>query len=160
MARALVLGAMILGVVAVAPAAGGGEESCGKCKPKKAAWPWKANGYALGSSEAAAQAEAVSKAKDSACQQAARYLDAQKLSCGPGCEAGALEARCEATKQPCMAGSGEKNAGMWKFVCLKATGEPKACDDAARQAAPFYAMCDVSVDAERVLACGDSTCAP
>jgi hypothetical protein len=160
MARALVSGALILAGVVLATAAGGGEESCGKCKPKKAAWPWKANGYAIGVSEAATQAEAAATAKASACQQAARYLDAQKLSCPAGCEAGDLEARCEASKEPCMAGSAEKNAGMWKFVCLKATGEPKACDEAARQASPFYAMCDVSVDAERVLTCGDGTCVP
>lgn len=160
MARALVVGALVLGFSAVAGPVGGGEESCGKCKPKKAAWPWKANGYAIGTSEAEAQAEAERRAKDSACDQAARYLDAQKLACAPGCEAGALEARCEATKAPCMAGDGAKNAGMWKFVCQKAAGDAKACGDAAREASPFYAMCDVSVDAERVLACGDPSCAP
>ena len=161
MARALYPGALILVGVALAGVADGGEAPpCKTCKPKKAVWPWKANGYAIAASEAEAKAAAEEQAKASACDQAARYLDAQKLACAAGCQAGEIASRCEITKKPCMAGSSEKDAGMWKFVCRKQTGDDGACDEEARAASPFWAMCDVSVDAERVLACGDPACGP
>lgn len=159
LARALYGGVSLLLAVAIAAPADGGEEVCGKCKPKKAAWPWKANGYAVGADAAAIEKVAESAATESACAQASRYLEAQKLTCAAGCEPGALVEGCEPSKKPlCTSGDGTKNAGMWKFVCQKARGDASACDDEARAASPHYAMCDVSVAAEKVLPCGDPAC--
>jgi len=151
----------LAGMVALAAGpAGGQDDPCLRCKDSVAAWDWKANGYALGEDAEAALTGAREGATQSACDTAKGYLRGS-LACKGSCEAdpaGPTEG-CEPAKEPlCQQGSYERNKGMWTFVCRKTRGEGETCDAKRAEAHPNYAMCDVTVKAEKRLSCRHPAC--
>lgn len=155
---------MVLFALGASSTSGQTAEPCDRCKPAKAEWSWKANGYATGATPEAALALAKQQATDSACKKSATYLDANKLSCKGSCEAGDIDNVCAPDKTPgCNSGTYEENKGMWTFVCRKqneSAQEKVSCDKEEAAKKPGYTMCDVSVKAVRTLACTHPDCAP
>ncbi len=153
---------VMLSAVAATSTSGQTSEPCTRCKPARAEWGWKANGYALGSAPDDALALAKQRAQDSACAKSATYLDANKLACKGSCKAGETATVCEPDKEPgCTSGTYEQNKGMWTFVCRKAyeNAENKpSCDKEEAAKNPAYTTCDVSVKAVRTLACKHPDC--
>lgn len=153
----LALGAVV--ALAAVPA-GGQDDPCARCKDTVAAWDWKANGYALGEDAEAALASARDGATESACKTAYGYLKAD-LKCRGACHADPAGATqdCEPAKEPlCQQGSHEKNPGMWTFVCRKTREKGETCDAERAKTHPNYAMCDVSVKAQKRLSCRHPEC--
>jgi len=156
------LGVLALGaVVALATLpAGGQDDPCARCKETVVAWDWKANGYALGEDAEAALASARDGATKSACDTAFGYLK-RDLKCRGACQADPAgpSQDCKPAKEPlCQQGSYEKNPGLWTFVCRKTRQQGETCDEARAESHPSYAMCDVSVKAEKRLSCRHPQC--
>ena len=158
---ASVLAAALVGV-AVQPVHGKPDDPCKQCKPSKAEWGWKANGYALGVDADAAKAAARQQAIDSACKASNKYLDPQKLPCRRGCNDGGVETSCEPTKkQGCSTGTYDDNKGMWMFVCRKekqVTDSKVSCDTDEAAKRPGWSMCDVGVTAVKQRTCVHPDC--
>ena len=153
----VVLGFVAFGVALVpneshAEGASGAE----RCKPKEAAWDWKANGYAVAATGEAARESALAGALELGCPNAYRYLDAMKLACPSGCTPGVRTRACKPKVEPgCEVARYEDHKDQWLFVCRKAKGRAAAqeCTPTAATAAPFYATCDVPIWATATLTC-------
>jgi hypothetical protein len=163
MKRSLGILAPALAVVALAGSTSGKDDPCAKCKPAKAEWTWKSNGYAIGPTKEDARALSEKSATDKACATSATYLDAQKLKCKGNCNAGTQVDECAPDKTPaCDTGTYDDNAGQWTFVCRKQNedrSDKVSCDKEEAKKNPGYTMCDVSVKAVRTLPCTHPDCA-
>lgn len=156
-----ILGGLCL-TTALIPSPAQGGPDCDSCKPAKAHWDWKANGYELGGDANGAEAAATEAGTKSACDKAEPYVAKSPLKCKTGCEPGEVTERCEPREEPkCRKGTYESDAGMWKFVCRKTRQGKKdapPCDEARAEASPGWAMCDVKVRAVRERACAAPGC--
>jgi hypothetical protein len=135
---------------------------CDSCKPAKAHWDWKANGYQLGDDADAAEAAATESGRKSACDKAEPYVAKNPVKCKAGCEPGEVTQKCEPREEPkCRKGTFDSDEGMWKFVCRKTRQGDKdapSCDAARAKAAPGWSMCDVKVRAVKERACTAPGC--
>jgi len=137
-------------------------KNCDACKPSKAHWDWKANGYQLGADAEAAETAARQAGTKTACDKSAPFLANNPVKCKPGCEPGEVSNRCEPRQEPkCTSGTYDSDHGMWMFVCRKTRQGKKdapACDAARQKASPGWGMCDVKVRAVKERACTAPGC--
>ena len=156
--------AVLFGAIALLPRPSDAEPGapCKDCKPKVATWDWKANGYAVAATPEAAKDGALARALELGCPASYKYLDATKLACGAGCNAGERTKECKPKGEPgCEVARYEEHKDQWLFVCRKAKGRAAntECTEAAATTSPFYSMCDVPILATATLPC-TASCAP